>query len=213
MLPTLMSYAALASRLREERERLDPGRPALLCIDGPGGSGKSTLARELANASSDIQVVSQDDFYRPSAERLRGAPSPGPHGADFDLARLRAEVLEPLRQGRAAEYRVYDWRVDALEDVGILVTKPIVVVEGVYSSSASQRSFFDVVIWVECPRALRLSRGLARDGEAARARWELDWMPKEDRYIEEEHPREHAAFVCDGSREDLSAGVLVLELR
>jgi uridine kinase len=213
MLPRLMSYAALASILREKRERLDADRPVLVCIDGAGGSGKSTIARELANAADDIQVVAQDDFYRPSVERFSGPPSLCPHGADFDLARLRSEVLEPLRQGRAVEYRVYDWDADALTGVVVPVTKPIVVVEGVYSSSVAQRSLFDVTLWVESPRELRLSRGLARDGEVARARWELDWMPKEDRYIEEEHPHEHAAIVCDGSREDLAAGVLVLGMR
>jgi uridine kinase len=208
-----MSYAALASLLREKRERLGARGSVLVCIDGPGGSGKSTIARELANGAGDIQVVAQDDFYRPSAERFSGPPPLCPHGADFDLGRLRVEVLETLRQGRPAKYRVYDWDADALTGVVVAVTKPVVVVEGVYSSSAAQRSLFDVTLWVECPRDLRLARGLARDGETARARWELDWMPKEDRYIEEEHPHDHAAIVCDGSREDLAAGVLVLGMR
>jgi len=32
----------------------------------------------------------------------------------------------------------------------------------------------------------------------ARARWERDWMPCEDRYVEEQRPHEAADFVVSG---------------
>jgi uridine kinase len=201
-----MSYAELVAALRERR----PSERALLvCMDGAGASGKSTIARGLAAAAPDVQVIAQDDFYRPQTARYTGPLSLRPHAGDFDLARLRSEVLEPLRGGRAATYRIYDWGSDTMLPVPVPVTKPIVVVEGVYSASAAQRAFFDIAIWVECPRALRLERGLARDGETARALWEQDWMLGEDRYIEDERPRDRATLVCDGSLEN-AASVSVL---
>jgi uridine kinase len=77
-------------------------------------------------------------------------------------------------------------------------------------SSAALFPFFDFSIWVECPRSIRLARGLARDGEAARSRWEDDWMPGEERYLETERPRDRAALVCDGARGDVAEGVIIL---
>jgi len=54
-------------------------------------------------------------------------------------------------------------------------------------------------VWVDCPRELRLERGVARDGEAIRSKWEDIWMPGEDEYFKRDRPRESAMFIYDGS--------------
>jgi uridine kinase len=179
-------------------------------MDGLGGSGKSTIARGLAAASDAVQVIQMDDFYHPSSDRYAASVAERPIAADFDLGRLRDEVLLPLRSGLAANYHRYDWKTDRVSSHGVAVTQPLVVVEGVYSFSAALSALFDFSIWVECPRELRLRRGLARDGEAARSRWEHDWMPGEDQYIQRENPRDRVDLVCDGSREDCDGGVMVV---
>jgi uridine kinase len=196
MTPHFLSYRDLASRLQQRRPA---GGRLVACVDGAGASGKSTVAAGLMATCQDIQVVHMDDFYRPAADRYRGAVGERPVAADFDLDRLQAEVLLPFRQGLATRYRIYDWGLDRLSLHWVQVTQPILVVEGVYSSSAALSAFHDVSIWVECPRDLRLARGLARDGEGARSRWENDWMPGEDLYIQQQGPRERAELVCGGS--------------
>ena len=45
----------------------------------------------------------------------------------------------------------------------------------------------------------RLARGVARDGEAARATWVERWMPMEDRYVERDDPVACADLVVDGA--------------
>jgi uridine kinase len=210
MPPYVLTYQALAASLEHRRPA---GRQLLVCIDGLGASGKSTIAHGLARASEDIQVVHVDDFYRPTSDRYVGPLADRPIGADFDLARLRAEVLVVVRSACVANYHVYDWSADRVSLDTVAATQPIVVVEGVYSFSAGLSGFFDFSIWVECPREVRLTRGLARDGEAARSRWEHDWMLGEDQYVQSERPRERAALVCDGSRRGSTADVLVLQER
>jgi uridine kinase len=202
-----VSHAILAGALRELR---GPAGPVLLAIDGAGASGKSSIARGLARACPELSVVHVDDFYRPSAERWSGPIAERPLARDFDLERLRREVLEPLRAGGAAAYRPYDWSTDALAAKPVTLNAPVVIVEGIYSMSPALKAFFELSLWVECPRELRLARGLERDGEAARPRWEQDWMPGEDRYIDTERPQDAADLVCDGSRPELKEGVLVL---
>jgi uridine kinase len=87
--------------------------------------------------------------------------------------------------------------------------KGVVIVEGVYTSRLELAPFYDVLIWIECPREVRLARGVARDGEGARSRWEQDWMPPEDRYLQEQNPRERADVVVDGTAVSRAFGSLL----
>jgi uridine kinase len=181
----------------------------LVGIDGLGGSGKSQLASALAAAmarigAAPVSVVHGDDFYLPSAARVAGDAAVKPIGADVDWHRLRADVLEPLRAGREARYRVYDWDRDALGAFCTVRPGGITLVEGVYTLRPELRGLYDTRIWVECPREIRLARGLARDGEAARARWEHDWMPAEDRYVAECRPAAGVDLVVSGVPEAAS---------
>jgi uridine kinase len=72
-------------------------------------------------------------------------------------------------------------------------------VEGVRTLSHEFAPLYDHRTWLERPRAVRLTRGIVRDGEAARVRWESDGMSREHRYIQQHRPREAADLVVDGS--------------
>jgi uridine kinase len=52
---------------------------------------------------------------------------------------------------------------------------------------------------VDCPRDIRLSRGLERDGQESRDMWEKVWMVSEDIYVNSHKPYERADLVVDGS--------------
>lgn len=172
----------------------------LVGIDGRGGSGKSTLARELASRLADATVVEFDDFYRPAAERAgRAARGDSELGGDFDWRRLRGQVLEPFLAGGPGRFQRYDWVSDELAEWHDVPAGGVVIVEGNYVTRPELRASYDLRIWVEAPYEVRLSRGLARDGEEARARWVEEWMPEEDRYVAASRPAEHADVLVDGS--------------
>ena len=163
---------------------IDAARPTrdftFVGIGGRGGSGKTTLAALVPGA----QVVGTDEFW---------------NGEGFDLERLRDEVVDPLATGREARYASWDW--DARRPGGKRRVMPegIVVVEGVCALHRMFRDAYDVRVWVEAPYATRLARGVARDGEAARATWIDRWMPMEDAYVERDDPVGCAHVVIDGS--------------
>jgi len=148
-------------------------------IGGRGGAGKSTLAARIPGA----QVVSTDEFW---------------DGEGFELARLRAEVFEPLLAGRTAAYASWDWVARRPGGIHRVMPAGIVVVEGVCALHRMFRDDYDVRVWVEAPYETRLERGVARDGEAARATWVERWMPAEDRYVERDDPIACADLVVDG---------------
>lgn len=167
----------------------------LVGIDGAGGSGKSSLAQSLRGAGGADIVVEMDDFYLPASARAEQ----GGIGGNFDWTRLQSQVLQPLRAGVAGNYQRYDWDNDALAEWHEVRTGGVVVVEGIYSLRRELKEAYDLRLFVECPRDLRLRRGLDRDGEEARQQWELEWMPAEAHYFEDHRPDLVADLVIDGS--------------
>ena len=174
------------SRRRADRLTL------LVGVDGCGGSGKSALAAWIARSVEDPAIVHVDDFHVPA-----GGEAVGGH---FDWRRLVQQVLEPLAEGRAARYQVHDWAKGEPGEWKDVPPGGCVVVEGVTAIRREIAGYYDLTVWVECPRDVRLERGLARDGEAARGQWEREWMPAEDRYVAAHRPDERAHLVLDGVR-------------
>jgi uridine kinase len=159
-----------------------PDRPfTFVGIGGRGGAGKSTLARQIPGA----QIVGTDEFW---------------DGGGFDLDRLRAEVFEPLVAGRTARYASWNWAARRAGGERTVSPHGVVVVEGVCALHRMFRDDYDVRAWVEAPYDVRLARGVARDGEAARQMWVERWMPSEDRYVERDDPIACADVLVDGSR-------------
>ena len=176
--------------LRQELGRREARRVA---IDGRGGAGKSTLARALACGWQGATVVEMDDF-----EVYRGAEADGRP----DVARVLGAVLEPHAAGAPGRYRRYDWDAGLPAEPRQVPAGGVLILEGVYSACAALRRHLDYAIWVECPRALRLRRGVERDGEPMRATWVERWMPAEDAYFERERPDLAADLVIDGAAGD-----------
>jgi len=153
----------------------------LVGIGGHGASGKSTLARSIPGA----QIVGTDEFW---------------DGAEFELSRLRAEVLDPVLRGEPAEYRGFSWELQRPSaEPRLVLPQGVIVIEGVCALHVLFRDAYDLRVWVDAPRELRLARGIARDGEGARALWEQRWMPSEDRYVARDDPVSAAHIVVDGS--------------
>ena len=122
-------------------------------------------------------------------------------GRQFDLDRLRTEVVDRLLAGRAAEYTPWDWHAQAAGRTPATVEpEGVVVIEGVCALHEMFRHDLAVRVWVDAPAEVRLARGVARDGEAARATWLGVWMPNEDAYVARDRPVDCAHVVVDGTR-------------
>jgi uridine kinase len=169
----------------------------LIGIDGCGGSGKSTFAAELSSSLGLVPVIHVDDFYKPSQERSR-ITSSQPVGWQFDWQRLERDVLKPLNAGGEANYQWYDWTLDCLADWRNIKALSPIILEGIYALRPELSMYYDLRLWIECPRDVRLQRGLERDGAHARSQWEDDWMKEEDRYIASYSPHLQAHTIIQG---------------
>jgi uridine kinase len=154
-------------------------------VDGCGGAGKTTFAARLSRAAGGVPVVHTDDFA--SHEDALGW-----------WPRFRREVIDPLQAGEPAVYRPYDWVTRRPADRDLTIEPAgIVIVEGVGATRRAWRDALALRIWVDCPRDVRLRRGIARDGEALREFWQW-WMAAEDAYVADEQPQHNADLVVDG---------------
>ncbi len=170
----------------------------LIGIDGCGGSGKSTLAQNLHKVLPSVTLVEGDDFYRPTAVRPARNQAIENPGSAYDWKRLYTQVIEPLNHSQSARYQKYDWRQDQLTEWHTVPATGTAIIEGVYTTRPELSEFYDIRIWVTCPRNIRLTRGLARDGEQHRDLWENEWMAAEDRYIALHNPQKQAHFLILG---------------
>ena len=161
-------------------------RLVLVGIGGRGAAGKSTLAARLAGAFPGVQIVATDVFF---------------DGNQFDLQRLRTDVVDELVAGRSATYEPWDWAEGAPSGTTVSVEpNGVVVIEGVCALHEMFRHDVAVRVWVDAPTDVRLDRAVARDGESSRSTWTEIWMPNEDAYIAGDRPVECADVVVDGTR-------------
>lgn len=170
-----------------ELDRRTRERTAYVGIDGGGAAGKSTIAGLLAAAVDRAVVVTVDDFATP---RL----------TDWDYARFAIQLVQPLRAGRLARYQRWDWATDRGVEWHEVPPGALVVVEGVSCTRDEVELPWDLRVWVDAPRELRLARALARDGEARLPLWRDVWWPSEEAYIAAQHPERRADLVVDGAR-------------
>lgn len=187
-------------RLSEEIMRL-PKKQAtcIIGIDGCGGAGKSTFAEKLKHTYPNTTIIHMDDFYFPSSQIMNISPVNKQIGSDFDWRRMLNQVLEPISHNQEGHYQRYDWSTDCLAEWQTVPVGGLVIVEGIYCTRNELLSKYDFTIWMDCPREIRLARGIERDGEDARDMWEHQWMVAEDMYVREQKPQERANLIVKGT--------------
>lgn len=173
----------LADRIRAAPARA--GVTRVVAVDGPAGSGKTTFAARLS-AALDAPVVHLDDL------------TPGWTGLDRAAARLVEWILAPLAAGEPARYRRYDWDRGEYAEWHDVPDPPVLIIEGVASGSLAAAPYTSLLIWVEAPADVRMTRGVHRDGEAKRQHWE-QWANEESRLFEAQRTRERADVRVSGA--------------
>jgi uridine kinase len=186
------TFIALTARVLSAPPRL--GATRLVCIDGPAGSGKTTFAGRLAGAvGRGAQLLHLEDLY--AGWTVTGA-----------VSRLAAGVLRPLAEGAPGAYHRFDWDIGRFAVVPTPVpVADVLIVEGCGSSPQQLDRWTTLRVWVEAPAALRLTRGIERDGTQLAAEWRR-WQLMEAEVFATERTRERADLRVDGADVDGRAG-------
>jgi chloramphenicol 3-O-phosphotransferase len=144
-----------ADRVAAVVAHVDAGEPRcgttrLVAVDGPSGAGKTTLAREVADVLG-APTVHMDDLY------------PGWDGLREGVQLARQWVVDPLRAGRPARYRRWDWVHDRFAEWVQVPAGEVLVLEGCGSGVLPVGAHATTLVWVDADPRVRRARGLARD--------------------------------------------------
>lgn len=173
------------------------GKTALVAVDGRCGSGKTALGNALGKAFG-CPVVHTDDYYLPFARRPENwQKTPA---ANMDLARLRAEVLDPLRAGQEGLSRPYNCHDDTFGAATPLPAGQLVILEGSYSHHPALGRY-DLTVFVTCPGPCREARLRAREGDHF-PMFLSRWIPLEEGYFRACSIEEKADFLVDTGTEE-----------
>lgn len=186
---TVCRFADLAHRVLNRPARL--GSVRVVAVDGAAAAGKTVFAGRVAAAlrahTVSVAEVHTDDLLDGWCDMLTFWP------------RLEECVLRPLARGEPAAYRRYDWLTGGFGERWHLVPVPdVLVLEGVTSARREISDRLSLSVLMTAPRALRLTRGLARDGAHLRRQW-LRWMAEEDEHFVADSTAERVDLVVDGA--------------
>jgi hypothetical protein len=136
-----------------------------VALDGYSGAGKSIVAARLA-ALVDAAMVHVDVFYADLPDPVRWRLTPAKAVEQYvDWTRLRDEALIPPCHGHAVSYGTFGWATGAgLSDLCCVSARPVVFVEGVYSTRPQQST---TSTWLSSSTPPPLSETIAPANTAA----------------------------------------------
>lgn len=152
----------------------------LIAIDGKCASGKSTLGAYLGTIF-DMNLFHMDDFFLQKHQRTEERL--GEVGGNVDYERFFEEVLTPLLEGKAVEYRVFDCSTMELGEYQRVEPKRIIVVEGSYSLHPYFGAPYDLMIFSDIDEESQLENIEKRNGSRMLTVFKERWIPKEEAYF------------------------------
>ena len=187
-------YARILLLLRCTLPLLQPGRTAVIAIDGRAASGKTTAAALLAELL-DASVVHMDDFFLPLTKRTpERLAEPG---GNVDYERFAEEVLPRLRAPGAFSYARFDCEVMALRGTRAVPAAPLRIVEGSYSCHPYFGAYADLSVYSDIQPEKQLARIAVRNGAEKLAAFRERWIPMEERYFDAFRIRSRAGLVLE----------------
>lgn len=167
----------------------------IIGVFGGTGSGKTTIVNQIVSDfnTSDIQVISQDAYYKDNSNITYEARCllnfDHPEAIDFELL---YQHLSALKNGETIEQPVYNFKTHNRTDKTLEISpKKILILEGILIMNYPKlRSLLDLKVFIDTSSDMRMERRVNRDiSERGRT-------PKEvmDRYINTLKPM-HDQFI------------------
>lgn len=156
----------------------------VLGIDGQAASGKTTAA-ELLAAVFDANVIHMDEFFLP--QTLRSPHRLEECGGNIHYERFKEEVIRGLKNMVEFNYRIYDCSRSEYAANRTVSPQRLCIIEGAYCLHREIREIYDLKVFFSIRAEEQRRRILKRNGEKQYKRFEEQWIPMENRYIEKEH--------------------------
>lgn len=160
-----MTITEVAAKVKRQNFKQ---KPVIIAIDGFGGAGKTTFAKSLQTELQSATIVEVDDFF------LFGVKSDADK-SNFDRARLKEQVLEPIKQGKKASYQKSIDENNPLSEYFAVPEVDFLILEGVSSFHPDIADYIDYKIWLDTPADHAKKRMMDRDKALGKDHGEQLW--------------------------------------
>lgn len=174
-------------------DKLELGQQTkFIAIDGMAASGKTTLAGILAHLFKGI-VVHTDDFYKKADSNLNDPIAV--HGSHIDFDKINQTVIDPLKRMKDLIYRPFDHQLHRHLEPVMISYRPVVFIEGAYSTHPYMNVTYDYRIWVKTSYVCAIIRIWKRNGIKRLKSFIHRWIPLEQKYKKALHLETQADFI------------------
>ncbi len=164
----------------------------IIALEGRSGSGKTWFAdslEETLNAS----LVRMDDFFLPT--KLRTEERLSEPGGNFHVERFSEEVIPNLRSNKVFTYRKFNCVfMDYTSDIRVYPSN-LILVDGVYSTHPKLGKYYDFSVFFDVDSEEQIFRIRKRNGQDMLRKFQEEWIPMEEKYIEAFDIMEKADYV------------------
>ncbi len=160
-------------------ELLSQKEQVIVAINGNCTAGKTTLAGKLTEIY-DCNVFRMDDFFLRPEQRTPEWYAEA--GGNVDYERFMAEVLIPLKIGKAFSYHPFDCSTFTLTHPIEVIPKKLNIIEGTYSLHPYFGDSYDLKIFLTVTPEVQHQRILERPVFLHKRFFE-EWIPMEQRYF------------------------------
>ena len=170
------------------------GQRFILGIDGLSRSGKTTFAKSLRETLRkeqrdsclfhlDNHIVERKNRYDTGQEEWHEY-----YNLQWDVDYLRENLFAKLRSSSEVNLMFYDAKLDRQVIRTVLLPMDcIVIVEGVFLQRLQWREFFDLLVYLDCPRETRFSRETDRS-QSNIEKFSNRYWKAEDHYLDSVRP-------------------------
>jgi uridine kinase len=181
--------------------KIEQGQRMILGIDGLSRSGKTTLVNKLEHHLREMNIsvciFHIDDYI---VERKRRYNSDYDEWYEYyhlqwDVEWLKDNLFKELKVSERLHLLKYDGNSDTQKlQVLKMPNTCLILIEGVFLQRSEWRTFFDFMIYLDCPRDKRFKRE-SDETQKNIHKFEKRYWKAEDYYIETVLPIEQANLV------------------
>ncbi|MCM3736837.1 kinase [Bacillus cytotoxicus] len=190
--------------LLEKIESNNKGSRFILGIDGLSRSGKTTLVNKLSQHMKEKKILFHifhiDDYIAQREKRYNTGNEEWYeyYNLQWDPDWLSRNFFSKLKFAHHLILPVYDDESDTHNQQEVqLSNDSVIIVEGVFLQRKEWRSFFDYVVYLDCPKSKRFLRE-SEDTQKNIAKFENRYWKAEEFYVKTEAPDKHADLVLKG---------------
>lgn len=197
-------YDSLINQIKTGYENHNKTRPYIIALDGLSGAGKTALVNQLKEILDHIVIIHIDDHIVERSKRYDTGQEQWfeYYQLQWDTKYIKENLHQKIQQNASSlTLPFYQKEEDShIEKTIHLSNNSIVIIEGIFLLRDEWKSFYDYIIFLDCPKKIRVKRVLQRDKyigdlEQILEKYNKRYWVAEEHYIKKIKPLELAHYI------------------